>query len=357
MRWISNNPMKQISWRMIFPILLICILCRIGICQVDTTNNPDHAIDPTQEEEPELGPIQPNEFGIEDFLDEKQVDLLHKLYFFEFRDADQFTQLVLDYEADKRYFEQDENMEDDRLPYIPWFIFFYTTWCPHCKKVAPNWKTYSQELGRKDKDRIRLAAVNCGDPSASKICEMVKVTEYPSLYVFESEKAYKYTDGSALDMYEDFSTFEGYKKKVPTRVIRKLQPPIEQSYPLLANYIKYGKLIINVLPFGIALLPWSSFILSCIFCFTILGGLVIISDLINFLLRIIGFRTTKIQFQHVKDQAKVKESTSEAGQKTNCPETQHKLGKPIAADSNNTEASGLKEKGKSSKQVKPTVRD
>lgn len=279
--------MKKSAWQTALLGLLVLSIITGQSSQQSSTPDVNSPVE-TEEQEPDLGPVQPNEFGIEEFLTDIQIELLHKFYFFEFKDTDQFTQLVLDYEADKKYISEDEDLEDDRLPYIPWFIFFYTGWCPHCKKVAPNWKTFTSELGRKDKDRIRLAAVNCGDPATAKICQMVKVTEYPSLYVFESEKAYKYTEGAALDMYEDFSTFEGYKKKVPTKVERNPEAPLGEQYPQLQGLIRYWNLLQNTLPYGWHILPVSTGIVVFLLIFVIFGAVVFLLDIISGILSLLG---------------------------------------------------------------------
>lgn len=275
--------MSKLSWRTL--LLLLCVLAGFtGTRTQAASQTPASPGSPQVEEEEDLGPVQPNEFGIEEFLDEKQIELLHKMYFFEFRDSDQFTQLVLDYEADKKYLSQDIDSSEDQLPFLPWFVFFYTSWCPHCKKVAPTWKTYAVELGRKDKDRIRLGTVNCGDPQASKICEMVKVAEYPSLYVFESDKAYKYTGGADLGKYEDFSTFEGYKNKAPTKIERKPSLKFEEQYPQLAGLVKFQRLLLNVLPYGFTLMPFSTVVMILLVSFAVFGGFVFAFDIIKFVL-------------------------------------------------------------------------
>lgn len=279
--------MKKSAWQTTLLCLLVLSIITGQSSQQSSTPHVNSPVE-TEEQEPDLGPVQPNEFGIEEFLTDTQVELLHKFYFFEFKDTDQFTQLVLDYEADKKYISEDEDFEDDRLPYIPWFIFFYTGWCPHCKKVAPNWKTFTSELGRKDKDRIRLAAVNCEDPATAKICKMVKVSEYPSLYVFESDKAYKYTEGAALDMYEDFSTFEGYKKKVPTKVERNPGAPLGEQYPQLQGLIRYWNLLQNTLPYGWHILPVSTSIVLFLLFFVIFGAVVLLLDILSGILSLLG---------------------------------------------------------------------
>ena len=73
-------------------------------------------------------------------LDEGQKEHLEQLNFFELRE-DQFDRLVAGQEK-------------------PWFVFFYASWCMHCKKVAPNWKLFAGEVEEEFRDFTYLATVD-----------------------------------------------------------------------------------------------------------------------------------------------------------------------------------------------------
>ena len=63
-----------------------------------------------------------------DRLSPAQRELQESHHFFELTEA-QFDSLVLD-------------QEQEQL----WFVFFYAPWCLHCKKVAPVWKSFAQDI-------------------------------------------------------------------------------------------------------------------------------------------------------------------------------------------------------------------
>lgn len=60
------------------------------------------------------------------------------------------------------FFEMDEAFFQKVVPSStsPWFILFYAHWCVHCRKIAPNWKTFAQEMPGEDRPKISLAAVD-----------------------------------------------------------------------------------------------------------------------------------------------------------------------------------------------------
>lgn len=53
----------------------------------------------------------------------------------------------------------DEDFDNAIRDFPKLFIKFYTSWCPHCKKLNPKWNQLSREYRKKDKSII-FAQVN-----------------------------------------------------------------------------------------------------------------------------------------------------------------------------------------------------
>ncbi|ORY82009.1 thioredoxin-like protein [Protomyces lactucae-debilis] len=67
-----------------------------------------------------------------------------------------------------------------------WFIKFYTTWCSHCKAMAPSW----QELAATNKGKLNIGEVDCD--KESKLCKDAGVRGYPTLLVFQGTQHVDY---------------------------------------------------------------------------------------------------------------------------------------------------------------------
>ncbi|KAJ5232918.1 hypothetical protein N7468_005874 [Penicillium chermesinum] len=69
----------------------------------------------------------------------------------------------------------------------PWFIKFYTPWCPHCQALAPNW----QQMAKENKDTLNIGEVNCD--MEARLCQDARVSAYPTLYFFRGGQRVEYT--------------------------------------------------------------------------------------------------------------------------------------------------------------------
>lgn len=71
-------------------------------------------------------------------------------------------------------------------------VMFYAPWCPHCKKIKPEFSEVAKEVNTENKVPGALGAVDCtvnGD-----LCTEQEVKRYPTLkYYKDGEFAYKYT--------------------------------------------------------------------------------------------------------------------------------------------------------------------
>ena len=68
----------------------------------------------------------------------------------------------------------------------PWFIKFYTPWCPHCKALAPTWQQMAKEM----KGKINIGEVNC--EVERRLCKDAGVDSYPTMQAFRGGERIEY---------------------------------------------------------------------------------------------------------------------------------------------------------------------
>jgi thiol-disulfide isomerase/thioredoxin len=83
-------------------------------------------------------------------------------------------------------FKKKAGVEDENPPDTCEIIFFYTTWCPYCKKARSNWQDFSSQWnGKKAESKqgkrfdIIMSEVDCDRQEA--IANKFNVTGYPSI--------------------------------------------------------------------------------------------------------------------------------------------------------------------------------
>ena len=70
--------------------------------------------------------------------------------------------------------------------------FFYTTWCPHCKKSMPVWRSFKDEIGdNKIKGyRVNFLEVDCDKDTDT--ADKFKVTGYPTIKMVKGNQIIEY---------------------------------------------------------------------------------------------------------------------------------------------------------------------
>jgi len=70
--------------------------------------------------------------------------------------------------------------------------FFYTTWCPHCKKTLPIWNELKNEIGDKQIKgyRINFIEVDCDKEAA--LAEKFNITGYPTIKLVKGNQTIEY---------------------------------------------------------------------------------------------------------------------------------------------------------------------
>jgi hypothetical protein len=83
-------------------------------------------------------------------------------------------------------------------------IFFFTTWCPYCKKFLPAWKDFSAKWNGKTKNgyQIIMTEVDCDQEEA--VANRFNVTGYPTIKCVKDGKT---TDFDAKPTPEALNQF------------------------------------------------------------------------------------------------------------------------------------------------------
>ncbi|PNS14649.1 hypothetical protein CAC42_1671 [Sphaceloma murrayae] len=69
----------------------------------------------------------------------------------------------------------------------PWFIKFYTKWCPHCQALAPTWHSMARDM----KGKLNIGEVDC--EVEKRLCKDVHVQGYPTLLYFQGGERIEYS--------------------------------------------------------------------------------------------------------------------------------------------------------------------
>ncbi len=76
---------------------------------------------------------------------------------------------------------EDPPIQNNQDPNQATFMFFYTTWCPHCISAKPEWKAFVEE--NKDKvfngKRVNFVDVDCDKEPA--LADKYDVSGYPTI--------------------------------------------------------------------------------------------------------------------------------------------------------------------------------
>jgi thiol-disulfide isomerase/thioredoxin len=89
------------------------------------------------------------------------------------------------YVANKEYINDEPETAVD-------VYFFYTIWCPHCKKSMPIWKSFKDEIGEnkvKGK-RINFLEVDCDKDQ--ELAEKFNISGYPTIKLVNGNQIVEY---------------------------------------------------------------------------------------------------------------------------------------------------------------------
>lgn len=91
-----------------------------------------------------------------------------------------------------------------------WLIKFYAPWCPHCKKLAPEWTKFSNLV-----TGVNVGEVNCDDKELGQpICHRFRVQGYPTVLLFPAAGE----NGSEFKRFHGDRTADGFLDFVGEKV-------------------------------------------------------------------------------------------------------------------------------------------
>lgn len=83
-------------------------------------------------------------------------------------------------------------------------MFFYTTWCPYCKKARPEWDKFKTPLNQIKRDGYLLIFTEIDCDKNEALANKYAVTGYPTIKLLKDDKI---TDYDAKPSVETLNAF------------------------------------------------------------------------------------------------------------------------------------------------------
>ena len=103
------------------------------------------------------------------------------------------------YVENKEFIDDGNNIQDEAE-----LLFFYTEWCPHCKKAKPIWEelknTYDDNVVNNTK--VAFIAVDCDKEEA--LADKYQVEGYPTIKLAYKDQVIEYDAKPDLETLKDF---------------------------------------------------------------------------------------------------------------------------------------------------------
>lgn len=109
-----------------------------------------------------------------------------------------------EYVANKEFVQ--EGGEESQSQEAADLYFFYTTWCPHCKKAMPIWSKLREQIGegRVKDTKINFIEIDCDKDTAT--AERFKVEGYPTIKLVKGNQVIEYDAKPDLENLNQFLT-------------------------------------------------------------------------------------------------------------------------------------------------------
>jgi endoplasmic reticulum resident protein 44 len=97
-----------------------------------------------------------------------------------------------------------DDSDDESEKEVCEVLFFYTTWCPYCKKARPEWDKFKEQWNGRTKNgyAIVMKEIDCdtNDTTAAKY----EVVGYPTIKLIKDNKITDYDAKPNLDTLNQF---------------------------------------------------------------------------------------------------------------------------------------------------------
>jgi thiol-disulfide isomerase/thioredoxin len=104
------------------------------------------------------------------------------------------------YVANSEYLPENTNKPTE----VADLYFFYTEWCPHCKKSMPIWQSLKSELDNKEfkGSMLNFIEVDCDKDAA--LAEKFNVQGYPTIKLVKGNQVIEYDAKPSKDTLMEF---------------------------------------------------------------------------------------------------------------------------------------------------------
>ena len=108
--------------------------------------------------------------------------------------------MISEHKLNKEFVNKNIDNSEDIL-----VMYFYTEWCPYCKKAKPEWDKFESYVDNKNKTidyTINLVSVNCDE--SKSIADKYEVDGYPTIKLIYKNKVYDFDAKVTKDSLVDF---------------------------------------------------------------------------------------------------------------------------------------------------------
>lgn len=108
--------------------------------------------------------------------------------------------MIGEHKLNKEFVNKNVDNSEDIL-----VMYFYTEWCPYCKKAKPEWNKFESYVDNKNKSidyTINLVSVNCDE--SKKIANKYEVDGYPTVKLIYKNKVHDFDAKVTKDNLVEF---------------------------------------------------------------------------------------------------------------------------------------------------------
>ena len=108
--------------------------------------------------------------------------------------------MITEHKLNKEFVNKNIDNSEDIL-----VMYFYTEWCPYCKKAKPEWDKFQSYVDNKNKSidyTINLVSVNCDE--SKSIADKYEVDGYPTVKLIYKNKVYDFDAKVTKDNLVEF---------------------------------------------------------------------------------------------------------------------------------------------------------
>ncbi len=103
------------------------------------------------------------------------------------------------YVPNKEFIQADGGSSDTADLY-----FFYTTWCPHCKKAMPVWEKFKEKVGPTGVNGVKINFIEVDCDKDPETAERFNVDGYPTIKLSHNKKVVEYDAKPDMDTLNQF---------------------------------------------------------------------------------------------------------------------------------------------------------